>query len=57
MGDTFPVVGIETTLPELAKIVRSHHAVLVMSKGKILGIVTAYDLVFNAYEKDRALLG
>jgi predicted transcriptional regulator len=57
MGDTFPVVGTETSLPELAKMVRSHHAVLVMSKGKMLGIVTAYDLVFNAYEKDRDSLG
>jgi predicted transcriptional regulator len=51
MRDSFPIVGMKTRVSTLASFIRAEHAVLVVNRGKLVGIITAYDLIENAYGK------
>ena len=52
MGDHFPVVTKNTKLSSIAGILRTEKAVLVVDRGKLVGIITAYDLIENAYRRN-----
>jgi predicted transcriptional regulator len=43
--DPFPMVGKNTTMSMLVDILRTSRAVLVVEKGKAVGIITRYDLI------------
>jgi predicted transcriptional regulator len=51
MGDPFPIVGMDTKSKTVVSILKSEQAVLVVEKGKTIGIITAYDLMENIYNK------
>lgn len=49
MKDSFPVVGKDSRLATISAILRLEPAVLVVEKGKAVGIITKYDLVDNMF--------
>ena len=51
MGETFPTIGMSTRLSKLKSMLESEHALLVVEKGQLRGIITAFDLISNAYDK------
>ena len=56
MGDSFPIVGKDTRLGTISAILQKEPAVLVVHRGKVLGIVTKYDVydkVFSSKTIDR----
>lgn len=56
MVDAFPIVGKDTRLPTLVSLLKTEPAVLVVDKGRAIGIVTVFDLMENVNEKNRGLL-
>ena len=44
MGDSFPIVGKDTRLGTISAILQKEPAVLVVHRGKVLGIITKYDV-------------
>jgi predicted transcriptional regulator len=49
IGDPFPIVGQDTSIETLAALLQLNPAVLVMQAGKIVGIITKYDLLDRLY--------
>lgn len=52
IGDAFPIVGQDTAIETLSCLLRLNPAVLVMEAGRIVGIVTKYDLLDALYYSD-----
>ncbi len=50
MSDGFPTIGPRTDLDTLSKLVGPHNAVLIVEKGRVMGIVTKADLLRLAEE-------
>lgn len=49
MGDSFPIVGKDTRLRTISAILQKEPAVLVVLKGKVLGLITKYDVYDKAF--------
>lgn len=45
MGDTFPVVSPSTNIKIVSHLLETTHAVIVLEKGQIAGVVTKHDLM------------
>jgi predicted transcriptional regulator len=58
MEDPFIIIGKDTIIQRIAVILRQRHehAVLVIDKGRIVGIITPYDLMENAFHKGSNVL-
>ncbi|MGI0015851.1 MAG: CBS domain-containing protein, partial [Nitrososphaera sp.] len=56
MRDIFPTVGRDTRMPTLSSLLKTEPAVLVLEKGKLVGIITSYDLMENAYKKSPGVI-
>jgi predicted transcriptional regulator len=50
LTDPFPIVGKETAVQPISQLLRTHPAVLVIERGKAIGIITKYDLM-EAYDE------
>ncbi len=50
MSDAFPTIGPKTDIDTLSRLVGTHNAVLIVEKGKVMGIVTKADLLRLAEE-------
>ena len=45
MEDSFPTVSPSTSMGTISHLLESYHAVLVMEMGKVVGVITKYDLM------------
>ena len=49
LDDPFPIVRMDTPVSSISALLKAHPATLVMQKGRIVGIITKYDLVDAMY--------
>lgn len=45
MGESFPTVSLTTDSNTVSRILEKNHAVLVLEKGKVIGVVTQHDIM------------
>jgi predicted transcriptional regulator len=53
MGDSFPTVGRNTPVTSLGAFLRNTSAVIVTDRGRVVGIITRYDLVEHFHRTSR----